>query len=81
MLQVDKTHPMSEEFYNKLMAAFRPLEVKPETSRENVMYNAGQQSVLTWVSRYLKRKPAEYKPTFFSRVKAAFQLIWRGYAD
>ncbi len=47
---------MSQEFYDKLMQTFKQIEIKPNTSMQDIQYNAGQQAVLKWVQFQLTGK-------------------------
>ena len=76
--------PMSDEFYERLMNAFRPVEISPDTPMQAIQYSAGQQKVLDWITREIGKKKATSTckvKTWHARAVAAWQLIWRGYVD
>jgi hypothetical protein len=45
--------PVTQEFYDRLMQAFQPIEVKPDTPLNAIMYSAGQQELLAWIRRHV----------------------------
>jgi len=45
--------PISTEFYEHLRKTFRPVEVEPETYRDKLMFEAGQQAVLEYMRRHV----------------------------
>lgn len=48
--------PMSEQFLEKLLTAFKPMPVDPDTPMNKIQFAAGQQSVLRWVLLQLNRR-------------------------
>ena len=51
-LAASKIPPISAEFITALRGAFRPKRVKPDTTHEQVIWDAAQQEVIEWCERY-----------------------------
>lgn len=45
---------ISKEFFEHLQDAFRRNEVEPETVRDRIMYEAGQQAMLRYIERHIR---------------------------
>lgn len=59
-LQSMHSSRMSQELYDKLMRAFPPIEIRPDTTIDAIRYSAGQQKVLAWIQYELTGKV--YRP-------------------
>ena len=78
-----KSSRVSQEFYDKLMKAFPPLEVTPKTSMQDIQYSAGEQHVLAWIRFqltgstrvYYQEYKEEFTPTWWDKLKGFFKRI------
>lgn len=48
--------PVTKEFADELQRRFRPITITPETSIEDIMYNAGMVYVVQWVQKHVVNK-------------------------
>lgn len=79
MVQIQKlkSSRVSQEFYDKLMKAFPPLEITPKTSMQDIQYSAGEQHVLAWIRYqltgstkvYYQEYREEFHPTWWDKLK------------
>lgn len=44
--------PVTREFAQRLKEVFRPIQIKPGTSQDEIFYSAGQQAVIDFVMRH-----------------------------
>ncbi len=47
---------VSQEFFDKIQNAFRPIGVTTETTINEVMFDAGRQEVVEWVKHQVRRQ-------------------------
>jgi hypothetical protein len=43
--------PVSHDFVQSLSARFPPMSVQPGVNKEDLIYNAGQRSVIDWIQK------------------------------
>lgn len=55
MIQKQKLPLVSKEFLNALMNHFQPIEVKPGLQRDEIMFNAGQMSVVKFIAHHVQQ--------------------------
>lgn len=57
MLSIEKAPSISKELLDKLNSAFPSIDVVPnKTTIEQVMFNAGQRSIIDFINRYVKER-------------------------
>jgi hypothetical protein len=49
------TPNIQEAFYDTLVKAFKPIEITPDTPINDIMFSAGQKSVIDWITAHRTR--------------------------
>jgi hypothetical protein len=45
---------ITKAFFDQVVKAFRPVEVTPDTGINDIMFSAGEQRVIEYLSRYVR---------------------------